>query len=143
MMTDDKTELVEQALLDEIAEAISDTLDMDWQPSWAAPNIIAIINRKRRLARVEGAKAMQEPTDEEWLVARVSRDTKIIGIDHPTEADWNDVLQAHIALRDRLNVRIAGQQNCPHKPPPSTPRRSQEVSHERFLPTRLARNNRG
>lgn len=121
MMTDDKTELVEQALLDEIAEAISDTLDMDWQPSWAAPNIIAIINRKRRLARVEGAKAMQEPTDEEWLVARVSRDTKIIGIDHPTEADWNDVLQAHIALRDRLNVRIAGQQNCPHKPPPLDP----------------------
>ena len=35
-------------LADEIAEAISDTLDMDWQPSWAAPNIIAIINRVRR-----------------------------------------------------------------------------------------------
>ena len=37
-------------LADEIAEAISDTLDMDWHPSWAAPNIIAIINRERRLA---------------------------------------------------------------------------------------------
>lgn len=61
MMTDDKTELVEQALLDEIAEAISDTLDMDWQPSWAAPNINAIINRERRIAREEGAKAMQWP----------------------------------------------------------------------------------
>lgn len=55
--------------------------------------------------------------DEEWLVARVSQDTKIIGIDHPTEADWNDVLQAHIALRDRLNERIAEQTNCPFMPP--------------------------
>lgn len=51
-------------LADEIAEAISDTLDMDWQPSWAAPNIIAIINRERRLARIEGAKAMQWP--DQW-----------------------------------------------------------------------------
>lgn len=40
-------------LADEIAEAISDTLDMDWQPSWAAPNIIAIINRVRREAADE------------------------------------------------------------------------------------------
>jgi hypothetical protein len=54
----EQTELVEQSLLDEIAEAISDTLDMDWQPSWAAPNIIAIINRERRMAREEGAKAV-------------------------------------------------------------------------------------
>ena len=46
-------------LADEIAEAISDTLDMDWQPRWAAPNIIAIINRERRRAREEGAKAMR------------------------------------------------------------------------------------
>lgn len=49
----------DEDLADEIADAISDTLDMDWQPSWAAPNIIAIINRERRLAREEGAKAMR------------------------------------------------------------------------------------
>ena len=50
----------DEDLADEIAEAISDTLDMDWQPSWAVPNIRAIINRERRIAREEGAKAMQE-----------------------------------------------------------------------------------
>lgn len=41
-------------LLDEIAEAISDTLDMDWQPSWAAPNIMALINRERAAAHAAG-----------------------------------------------------------------------------------------
>ena len=41
-------------LLDEIAEAISDTLDMDWQPSWAAPNILALINRERAAAHAAG-----------------------------------------------------------------------------------------
>lgn len=41
-------------LLDEIAEAISDTLDMDWQPSWASPNILALINRERAAAYAAG-----------------------------------------------------------------------------------------
>ena len=41
-------------LLDEIAEAISDTLDMDWQPSWAAPNILALINRERAAGEAKG-----------------------------------------------------------------------------------------
>jgi hypothetical protein len=61
----------------------------------------------------------EQPPDamlEQWLTAYVSQDTKIIGIEHPTEADWQEVLNAHIALRDRLNVRIAEQDKCPHKP---------------------------
>lgn len=53
---------------------------------------------------------------ENWLQARVSQDAKTIGIDHPTEADWQEVLRAHIVLRDRLNKRIAEQQKCPHRP---------------------------
>lgn len=44
-------------LLDEIAEAISDTLDMDWQPSWPAPNILALINRERAEAHAAGRAA--------------------------------------------------------------------------------------
>ncbi len=53
------------------------------------------------------------------LVARVTPDGTI-GIDHPTDADWNDILARHIALRDRLNERIAEQQGCPFKPAPMT-----------------------
>lgn len=51
----------------------------------------------------------------EDLVARVSPDGTI-GIDHPTDADWHDILARHIALRDRLNERIAEQENCPFRP---------------------------
>lgn len=60
-----------------------------------------------------------EPDDEHFLEAYVSKDGHVVGIDHPTEADWHTVLAAHIAFRDRLNERIAEQENCPHKP--STP----------------------
>lgn len=58
---------------------------------------------------------------EEFLVARVSQDTRVIGIDHPTEATWDDVLAAHIALRDRLNVRLAEMGKCPFNPSPPIP----------------------
>lgn len=51
--------------------------------------------------------------DENFMVVTVSRDGRQVGINHPTEADWNDVLQAHIGLRDRLNERIAEQEKCP------------------------------
>ena len=54
-----------------------------------------------------------EEDDEHFLVAYVSKDTKVIGIEHPTGASFEDVLAAHIALRDRLNVRIEEQDNCP------------------------------
>lgn len=56
-------------LLDEIAEAISNTLDMDWQPSWAAPNILALINRERAAAHAAG-RAAERALAAVWQQAR-------------------------------------------------------------------------
>jgi len=53
---------------------------------------------------------------ERFLTAYVSEDTKVIGIEHPTEADWNKVLAAHVALRDYINARISEMGKCPLKP---------------------------
>jgi len=54
--------------------------------------------------------------EEHFLSAYVSEDTKVIGIEHHTDADWHAVLAAHVALRDRLDERIAEMDKCPHKP---------------------------
>lgn len=59
-------------LLDEIAEAISDTLDMDWQPSWAAPNILALINRERAAAHAAG-RAAERADVVAWLRTEAGR----------------------------------------------------------------------
>lgn len=56
---------------------------------------------------------------EHFLVAHVSKDGKMVGIDHPCDAVWADVLTAHVALRDRINERIAEQDGCPFKPTPT------------------------
>ena len=63
------------------------------------------------------------------LVARVTPEGTI-GIDHPTDADWNDILARHIALRDRLNERIAEQQGCPFKPEPQARAALKDQSHD-------------
>lgn len=55
-----------------------------------------------------------------YLTAYVSLDGKIVGIDHETEADWHEVRRAHEVLRDRLNERLAAQEQCPVKPAPIT-----------------------
>jgi hypothetical protein len=60
-------------------------------------------------------------TDEKFLLAYVSRDSKVVGLEHDTDADWCEVLNAHVALRDRLNERIAGMDKCPFKPALATP----------------------
>ena len=52
---------------------------------------------------------------ENYLVARVSNDGKLVGIDHPCDAVWSDVMVAHVALRDYINERIARQDACPFK----------------------------
>ena len=57
--------------------------------------------------------------DSQFLVATVSQDGREVGIDHPTDANWDDVLRAHISLRDRINERLAENGNCPFKPQPS------------------------
>jgi len=53
---------------------------------------------------------------EHLLVAHASKDGKMVGIDHPCDAAWADVITALIALRDRINERIAEQDGCPYKP---------------------------
>ena len=54
--------------------------------------------------------------DEDFMICHVSKDCKIIGIEHPTDADFTDVLNAHIALRERLDERIKDQTKCPFHP---------------------------
>lgn len=51
-----------------------------------------------------------------FLVAHVSKDGTVVGIDHPCDALWSDVLRAHLALRDRINERVDAQDGCPFKP---------------------------
>ena len=53
--------------------------------------------------------------EQNFMVVTVSQDGTEIGIDHPTDADWNDVFRAHISLRDRMNERIAEMDKCPFK----------------------------
>jgi hypothetical protein len=77
-------------------------------------NIVAVQNRA--LSTPAPSAALGEGEGDYFLTAYVSKDGRTVGIDHPTEADWNDVLTAHIGLRDRLNERIAEQEKCPFKP---------------------------
>lgn len=71
----------------------------------------------------------EEHDDEErFLTAYVSRDTRVIGIEHPTEADWHEVRQAHEALRDRLNERLGAQDDCPVKPAMQAPGEGEAVA---------------
>jgi len=69
------------------------------------------------IERLEAAEAtISELQAEHFMTANVSRDGKIVGIDHSTDANWYDVLNAHIVLRDRLNERIREMDKCPFKP---------------------------
>ncbi len=61
--------------------------------------------------------SVDEYSDERFLVAYVSQDAKVIGIEHDTEADWVAVHRAHVVLRDRLNERLAEREKCPFRPP--------------------------
>lgn len=95
---------------------------VELSPAEAEQMALHILNKPSVLAlrsRPASALPVVGEDDERFLLAYVSRDTKIIGIEHPTEADWSEVLAAHVALRDRLNVRIAEQEKCPFNP--STP----------------------
>ena len=62
---------------------------------------------------VEGWLYGSEADPERFLLAYVSADTRIIGVEHPTDAAWSEVYAAHVALRDRLNERINEQDKCP------------------------------
>jgi len=79
----------------------------------------------RRMARFALAEGWVDATpvadsDETFLTAYVSANTNIIGIDHPTEAPWQQVYDAHVALRDRLNERLEQEDLCPYKPEAGT-----------------------
>lgn len=49
----------DEELADAIEEAISDSIDMDWQPSWAVPAIVEIVRQAERAA-LERAAMMIE-----------------------------------------------------------------------------------
>lgn len=51
---------------------------------------------------------------EDFLTAHVSQDCRIIGLEHPTDADWNEVRAALIALRNHLTWRIDNARLCPY-----------------------------
>lgn len=102
----------DEDLADEIAEAISDTLDMDWQPKWAAPSIIAIINRERRIAREEGAKAMQKIAIDVGarLAAAISlleRGGKAAKKAAPSDRMFDQMLVDYKASLERLRTALA------------------------------------
>jgi len=61
-------------------------------------------------------KVLAEGAEERFLLAYVSQDAKIVGIEHDTDADWHEVQRAHEVLRDRLNERLAERDKCPFKP---------------------------
>lgn len=62
------------------------------------------------------SKPLNGPPEDDFLVARVSRDGSVIAIDHPTDADWRDVLHAHHVLMQRLANRLVDQSKCPFNP---------------------------
>lgn len=53
--------------------------------------------------------------EENFLVIHSDKEGSVIGINHPCDAAWSDVLVAHTAVRDRLNERIAARDSCPFK----------------------------
>lgn len=69
-----------------------------------------------RRAQALECPVAQPDEPEHFLTAYASKDGRETGIDHPTDADWNDVMAAHVGLRDWLNDRIANQGSCPHRP---------------------------
>ena len=61
----------------------------------------------------DGATCPACERGEDFLVARVSPDAKVVGVEHATSADWHVVKAAHVALRDYLSARIANAGKCP------------------------------
>lgn len=79
----------------------------------AAESALSQVTKERDEAREELA------TGTHFLTAYASADGKESGIDHPTDADWNEVRTAHVALRDWLNYRIENEDKCPLRPSPA------------------------
>lgn len=57
------TEQSEDDLIDELEQAISDSIDMDWQPIWAARAILPIIQAREAAAK-ERAERLAEALGE-------------------------------------------------------------------------------
>jgi hypothetical protein len=76
------------------------------------------VSRRKEIADLIQSLAQQVATltAERFLLAYVSQDAHIVGIEHDTEADWDEVFRAHTVLRDRLNERLAEMEKCPFKP---------------------------
>jgi hypothetical protein len=72
----------------------------------------------------------EQPEADHFLTAYASKDGRVTGIDHDTNASWSDVLTAHVALRDWLTERIEKQGVCPFRPAP--PEQESAKMVERF-----------
>jgi hypothetical protein len=99
--------------IDRYAAGIDDEPQLD--------RILDCVKPTAAISTLAPSAAPQEGEGDYFLTAYVSKDGRTVGIDHPTEADWNDVLTAHVGLRDRLNERIAEQEKCPFKPALASP----------------------
>jgi hypothetical protein len=55
-------------------------------------------------------------SEEHFLTAHVSRDGKVVGIEHPTDAEFADVHAAHLVLRSYINRRLRNRAKCPFHP---------------------------
>lgn len=110
---------VERDMADDIAEAENNGERPDL---WGYGVELSLDKAKAILAalRTDQDARLDGEGVEQFLLAYVSQDAKIIGIEHDTDADWHEVQRAHEALRDRLNVRLAERDKCPVKPSPPT-----------------------
>lgn len=84
-----------------------------------APEADIVAYRRVNVTKLNAAlnaRQSGEREPEKFLTAYVSEDSKIIGIEHDTDADWHKVHDAHIALWNRLEERIREREKCPRKP---------------------------
>ncbi len=77
---------------------------------------LTTLRAELQAAKERAEKAEAGLWDGTFLVAMVSQGGRVVSIDHPSDADWNDVFRAHVVLRDRLIERIAAQSGCPARP---------------------------
>ena len=109
--------------------------DMDRE---IARRIIASLNHSTEAHVDAPTEAREEMADNafferNWFVACVSEDGQTISIDHPTDADWFAVRRAHEVLRDRLNERLGGQNDCPVYPASVVDRDGVEAENKRLF----------
>lgn len=72
--------------------------------------------------------AVDPRLDPDLMTITVSLVDGTIGIDHATDANWQAIFDAHVAVRERMDERITAEGDCPVKPSP--PRALQPAAPE-------------